>query len=82
MAIEAETRGATSGRSWWGLGLVLLGAFALRGWQIGGRGYGNQYFSAGVRSMLLNWHNFFYNAFDPSGFVSLDKRPSRSGSRC
>ena len=30
---------------------------------------------AGVRSMTVSWHNFFYNAFDPTGFVSLDKPP-------
>jgi 4-amino-4-deoxy-L-arabinose transferase-like glycosyltransferase len=30
---------------------------------------------AGVRSMTVSWHNFFFNAFDPSGFVSLDKPP-------
>src|SRR5437773_5205910 len=30
---------------------------------------------AGVRSMTASWHNFFFNAFDPSGFVSLDKPP-------
>jgi 4-amino-4-deoxy-L-arabinose transferase-like glycosyltransferase len=25
--------------------------------------------------MSGNWHNFFFNAFDPAGFVSLDKPP-------
>ena len=30
---------------------------------------------AGVRSMTVSWHNFFFNAFDPTGFVSLDKPP-------
>jgi len=30
---------------------------------------------AGVRSMTGSWHNFFFNAFDPVGFVSLDKPP-------
>ena len=30
---------------------------------------------AGVRSMATSWHNFFFNAFDASGFVSLDKPP-------
>ena len=33
------------------------------------------YITAGVRSMLDSWHNFFFNAFDPAGFVSLDKPP-------
>ena len=25
--------------------------------------------------MLTSWHNFFYNSFDPAGFVSVDKPP-------
>src|SRR5262245_9572391 len=25
--------------------------------------------------MLVSWHNFFFNAFDPAGFLSLDKPP-------
>jgi 4-amino-4-deoxy-L-arabinose transferase-like glycosyltransferase len=25
--------------------------------------------------MLQSWHNFFFNAFDPTGFLSLDKPP-------
>ena len=24
---------------------------------------------------MESWHNFFYNAFDPGGFVSVDKPP-------
>jgi len=62
-------------RPWLGLVFILLGAAALRAWQIGERGYGNPYFSAGVRSMLESPRNFFFNAFDPAGFVSLDKPP-------
>jgi len=55
-------------------GVVLL-ALALRLWALDQNGYGNEYYSAGVRSMLTSWHNLFYNAFDPAGFVSLDKPP-------
>ena len=25
--------------------------------------------------MMVSWHNFFFNSFDPTGFVSLDKPP-------
>lgn len=25
--------------------------------------------------MAMNWHNFLYNAFDPAGFISIDKPP-------
>jgi 4-amino-4-deoxy-L-arabinose transferase-like glycosyltransferase len=38
-------------------------------------GWGNTYYAAGVRSMLHSWSNFFFAAYDPSGFVSLDKPP-------
>jgi 4-amino-4-deoxy-L-arabinose transferase-like glycosyltransferase len=33
------------------------------------------YYTAAVRSMSLNWHNFFYGAFDPNGFITTDKLP-------
>jgi 4-amino-4-deoxy-L-arabinose transferase-like glycosyltransferase len=51
-------------------------AAVLRLWRLNDNGYGNQYYAAGVRSMLENWHNFFFDAFDPNGFVSLDKPPA------
>ncbi|WP_368488729.1 glycosyltransferase family 39 protein [Clostridium sp. BJN0013] len=38
-------------------------------------GYGNEYYAAGVKSMLVNFKNFFFVSFDPSGFVSIDKPP-------
>lgn len=38
-------------------------------------GYGNEYYAAGVKSMLINFKNFFFVSFDPSGFVSIDKPP-------
>lgn len=28
-----------------------------------------------MRSVLDSWHNFNFNAFDPAGFVSIDKPP-------
>jgi len=60
-----------------GLGLlaVLTTAAALRLWRLSQNGYGNEYYTAGVRSMSLSWHNFLYNSFDPAGFVSVDKPP-------
>jgi 4-amino-4-deoxy-L-arabinose transferase-like glycosyltransferase len=54
---------------------VLALAVALRGWRLGDGGFITPYYLAGVRSMLGNWHNFLFNAFDPAGFVSLDKPP-------
>jgi 4-amino-4-deoxy-L-arabinose transferase-like glycosyltransferase len=60
-----------------GLGLcaVLTAAAALRLWRLSQNGFGNEYYTAGVRSMSLSWHNFLYNSFDPAGFISVDKPP-------
>ena len=54
---------------------VLGLAAALRLWRIDQNGLGTDYYSAAVRSMMTGWHAFFYNAFDPAGFVSVDKPP-------
>lgn len=35
----------------------------------------NSYYAAAVKSMALNWHNFFFAAFDPQGFLAIDKPP-------
>jgi hypothetical protein len=58
-----------------GLLAVLAGAAALRLWRLDQNGFGNEYYTAGVRSMSLSWHNFLYNSFDPAGFISVDKPP-------
>src|ERR1700687_573253 len=64
------------GRSWlWPCGDHRIVLVALRCWQLAQNGFGNEYYSAGVRGMLEGWHNFFFNSFDPAGFVSLDKPP-------
>ena len=54
---------------------ILLVAAALRLWRLGQNGWGNEYYTAGVRSMMSGWSNFLYNSFDPAGFVSIDKPP-------
>ena len=62
----------------WGrlaLGVILLVAAFLNFYQISCEGYANSYYAAAVKSMSLNWHNFFFAAFDPSGFVTIDKPP-------
>ena len=33
------------------------------------------YYAAAIKSMLMNWHNFFFVSFDPGGFITLDKPP-------
>ena len=57
------------------LAAVLLVATVLRLWRLEDNGFGTEYYAAGVRSMLQGGWLFFYNAFDPAGFVSLDKPP-------
>ena len=47
----------------------------LRLWQLEDNGFGTAYYAAGVRSMLQGGWLFFYNSFDPAGFISLDKPP-------
>src|SRR5215470_14236729 len=58
-----------------GLFVVLATAAALRLWRLSQNGFGNEYYTASVRSMSLSWHNFLYTAFDPAGFISVDKPP-------
>jgi len=58
-----------------GLPIVLLIAASFRFWNLAGHGFGNIYYAAAVRSMASSWHNFLYGAFDPAGFLSLDKPP-------
>jgi 4-amino-4-deoxy-L-arabinose transferase-like glycosyltransferase len=57
------------------LGLVLLVSAALEGHRISHNGYGNNYYSAAVKSMLGSLHNFFFVASDPGGLISVDKPP-------
>jgi 4-amino-4-deoxy-L-arabinose transferase-like glycosyltransferase len=59
------------------LPLTLVAAIAVlaRTWQLSQNDFGRQYYAAGVRSMVDSWHNFLFNAFDPAGFVSIDKPP-------
>jgi 4-amino-4-deoxy-L-arabinose transferase-like glycosyltransferase len=60
---------------WSGLGGVMALGLGLRLWRLDQNGYGTEYYSAGVRSMMDSRHNFLFNSFDPAGFVSLDKPP-------
>jgi 4-amino-4-deoxy-L-arabinose transferase-like glycosyltransferase len=57
------------------LTLILLVAAFLNFFRLDQNGYGNTYYAAAIKSMLLNWHNFFFLSFDPGGFVSIDKPP-------
>src|SRR6266851_9008954 len=57
------------------LGGIMLISIFMNFYQLGQNGFGNLYYAAGVRSMLNNWHNFFFVSYDPGGFVTLDKPP-------
>ena len=54
---------------------VVVGAVVLFGWGLGKNGYGNDYYAAAARSMTQSWSNFFYAAFDPGGWITVDKPP-------
>jgi 4-amino-4-deoxy-L-arabinose transferase-like glycosyltransferase len=54
---------------------VLLVAALLRLWRLDRNGFGNGYYAAAVRSMLVSPTNFFFGAFDPAGFITVDKPP-------
>jgi 4-amino-4-deoxy-L-arabinose transferase-like glycosyltransferase len=54
---------------------VLGLAAALDFVRLGQNGWANDYYSAAVRSMTRNWHNFLFASFDPGGLVSVDKPP-------
>ena len=60
---------------WLALGGVMLISLFMNFYQLGQNGIGNLYYAAAIRSMMDNWHNFFFVSFDPGGFVSLDKPP-------
>jgi 4-amino-4-deoxy-L-arabinose transferase-like glycosyltransferase len=73
----AEDRNITPSWLWQrlGLGAVTLISIFMNFFQLGQNGYANLYYAAAIRSMLDNLHNFFFVAFDPGGFVSIDKPP-------
>jgi 4-amino-4-deoxy-L-arabinose transferase-like glycosyltransferase/putative flippase GtrA len=55
--------------------LLLVLAAVLNLWALDQNGWANDYYSAAVRSMSMSWHNFFYESFDPSGVMTVDKPP-------
>jgi len=55
-------------------GIMLISIF-MNFYQLGQNGFGNLYYASAIRSMLDNWHNFFFVSFDPGGFVTIDKPP-------
>lgn len=57
------------------LGAVMLTSIFMNFYQLGQNGFGNLFYAAGVRSMADSFHNFFFVAYDPGGFVTIDKPP-------
>ncbi len=57
------------------LGCVVALSFVLSAWNVNQAGWGNTYYAAAVRSMTLSWSNFFFGAFDPGGYITVDKPP-------
>jgi len=57
------------------LSLILLLSGILNFTNLSIEGYSNLYYAAGVKSMTMSLKNFFFVAFDPSGFVTIDKPP-------
>ena len=60
---------------WAGITAVTLAALLLRVWHLSQNAFGNSYYAAAVRSMMQGWSNFFFAAFDPGGYISVDKPP-------
>ncbi|EKQ56841.1 MULTISPECIES: glycosyltransferase family 39 protein [unclassified Clostridium] len=58
-----------------GIGIILLLSIVLNFANLGIEGNANTYYSAGVKSMMMNLKNFFFVSSDPSGFVTIDKPP-------
>jgi 4-amino-4-deoxy-L-arabinose transferase-like glycosyltransferase len=57
------------------LAVAIAASAVLNTVRLSQNGYANIFYSAGVRSMLDSWHNFFYVSFDPGGLVTVDKPP-------
>lgn len=57
------------------LACPLLLSALLNMWNLAQNGFSNTYYSTAVRSMLENWHNFFFASYDAGGFITVDKPP-------
>lgn len=55
--------------------LILVLSAILNFANLGIEGNANTFYAAGVKSMMMNFKNFFFASFDPAGFVTIDKPP-------
>jgi 4-amino-4-deoxy-L-arabinose transferase-like glycosyltransferase len=56
------------------LGGIALIAIYMNFFQLGKNGF-STYYPPAIKSMMESWQNFFFAAYDPAGFVSIDKPP-------
>ena len=75
--LAERTRAARRALSALHLELVALLTLAavLDLWSLSQNGWANPFYSAAVRSMSMNWHNFLFASLDPSGVMTIDKPP-------
>src|SRR5579859_4410167 len=57
------------------LGVVLLISLFVNFYNLGQNGFGILVYATSVRSMINNFHHFFFVSFDRGGFLSVDKPP-------
>src|SRR2546427_10096117 len=71
-----EQRGQNGFLTWHrlALGAITLISVFMNFYRLGQNGFGT-FYPAAVRSMMDNWHNFFFASYDPGGFVTIDKPP-------
>ncbi|MFT8315828.1 MAG: glycosyltransferase family 39 protein [Clostridium sp.] len=55
--------------------VIILISAILNFVNLGIEGYSNSYYASAVKSMTMSFKNFFFVAFDPAGFVTIDKPP-------
>lgn len=55
--------------------IIILISAILNFANLGIEGYSNSYYASAVKSMTMSFKNFFFVAFDPAGFVTIDKPP-------
>ncbi len=58
----------------WEVGVTIATAF-FYAWALSQNGYGNLFYAASARSMSASPSNFFFAAFDPGGWDTVDKPP-------
>jgi 4-amino-4-deoxy-L-arabinose transferase-like glycosyltransferase len=61
---------------WWhklALFFVLLISVFFNFFALSQQDFFEYYYAATIKSMLINWHTFFFVSFDPAGFEGIDK---------